>query len=306
MSVNERASLMERINGCVLCTDWTGSHTREHCEEETRSGFKFGVCRMLLAAGGECGKRHHQYLHGNTSFSKFCNTLSVNVISKNGQRAPPTKQKGHGVETDVIVKKARRRSKKQRGAKVEKMSVPVEKEDEDIFEDALDEIYIEEAVAEQSQVVEAKVGVATFLEQALQVGGVKFQAQVEQMLAKVEKQKAFMERAVEVGGLKFKEEIEEALLKQDKREAKVLKKQSAGAYEGSVLNAEIVKPRRWPFSKLKSGKGGDVSKVASGGEEVMVNPLHVVAGDSQGRSQIGAGLALGDNQFFKKMNNFFE
>ena len=288
MSVNERASLMERINGCVLCTDWTGSHTREHCEEETRSGFKFGVCRMLLAAGGECGKRHHQYLHGNTSFSKFCNTLSVNVISKNGQRAPPTKQKGHGVETDVIVKKARRRSKKQRGVKVEKMSVLVEKEDEDIFEDALDEIYTEEAKAE-SQVVQAKVSVATFLEQALQVGGVKFQAKVGQMLAKVEEQKAFMERAVEVGGLKFKEEIEEALLKQEKREAKVLKRQTAGAHVGSVSNAEIVKPRRWPFSKLKSSKGGDVSKVASKGEEVIVNPLQVVAGDSQGRRLKGAG-----------------
>ena len=288
MSVNERASLMERINGCVLCTDWTGSHTREHCEEETRSGFKFGVCRMLLAAGGECGKRHHQYLHGNTSFSKFCNTLSVNVISKNGQRAPPTKQKGHGVETDVIVKKARRRSKKQRGVKVEKVSVPIEKEDEDIFEDALDEIYTEEAKAE-SQVVQAKVSVATFLEQALQVGGVKFQAKVGQMLAKVEEQKAFMERAVEVGGLKFKEEIEEALLKQEKREAKVLKRQTAGAHVGSVSNAEIVKPRRWPFSKLKSSKGGDVSKVASKGEEVIVNPLQVVAGDSQGRRLKGAG-----------------
>ena len=288
MSVNERASLMERINGCVLCTDWTGSHTREHCEEETRSGFKFGVCRMLLAAGGEGGKRHHQYLHGNTSFSKFCNTLSVNVISKNGQRAPPTKQKGHGVETDVIVKKARRRSKKQRGVKVEKVSVPIEKEDEDIFEDALDEIYTEEAKAE-SQVVQAKVSVATFLEQALQVGGVKFQAKVGQMLAKVEEQKAFMERAVEVGGLKFKEEIEEALLKQEKREAKVLKRQTAGAHVGSVSNAEIVKPRRWPFSKLKSSKGGDVSKVASKGEEVIVNPLQVVAGDSQGRRLKGAG-----------------
>ena len=92
-------------------------------------------------------------------------------MSKNDQRAPPTKQnmKDPGIRADVIVKKARRRSKKQRGVKVEKMSVPVEKEDEDIFEDALDEIYTEEAVAEQSQVVEAKVGVATFLEQALQV-----------------------------------------------------------------------------------------------------------------------------------------
>ena len=100
MSVNERARLMEEINGCVLCTDWTGSHTRDHCEEKTTKGNRFRNCWVAAAGGGgECGKKHHSLLHG--SSSKFSNFLSVNMVSKDGRRAPPTEQ-DPGIKANVM------------------------------------------------------------------------------------------------------------------------------------------------------------------------------------------------------------
>ena len=100
MSVNERARLMEEINGCVLCTDWTGSHTRDHCEEKTTKGNRFRNCWVAAAGGGgECGKKHHSLLHG--SSSKFSNFLSVNMVSKDGRRVPPTEQ-DPGIKANVM------------------------------------------------------------------------------------------------------------------------------------------------------------------------------------------------------------
>ena len=76
MSPGERANLMEKINGCALCTDWTGSHRREQCEERDKAGHKFSFCREE-EAGGRCGRNHHVLLHGNTT--KFANFVKREV-----------------------------------------------------------------------------------------------------------------------------------------------------------------------------------------------------------------------------------
>ncbi len=56
MAPAERAALLERAEGCVLCTDWTGSHTREKCEENVSKGKRFGTCEVEVG-GVKCGKK---------------------------------------------------------------------------------------------------------------------------------------------------------------------------------------------------------------------------------------------------------
>ena len=86
---SERTGLLEKVNGCAVCTDWTGSHRREQCVEKTHRGARFGSCPVQVG-GNRCGKRHHSLLHGNSS--KFANFVAVNMVRKSSQRGPPTEE----------------------------------------------------------------------------------------------------------------------------------------------------------------------------------------------------------------------
>ena len=99
----------------------------------------------------------------------------------------------------IITKDARRPTEKQCDAKVMK-ELPLEEEqdDEDIFEDALEELS-DDVEAEVVHVELAKVSHVTFLEQALQVGGAKFQEEVTMMLAKVKQRESFLQNSVLIG-----------------------------------------------------------------------------------------------------------
>ena len=81
MSVEERAKVVEEAKGCALCLDWTGSHTRENCEENRRPGERFGNC-------AECGLKHNVLLHGSTRkltnhvTSRFSHSVKVKAVKK--------------------------------------------------------------------------------------------------------------------------------------------------------------------------------------------------------------------------------
>ena len=87
MSVRERASLVEKEGACALCTDWTGSHTRENCEENESKGVRFSDCDVDVS-GTPCGKKHHRLLHGSTSkftnhmASRFSRHMTANVVKE--------------------------------------------------------------------------------------------------------------------------------------------------------------------------------------------------------------------------------
>ena len=76
LSVAERARVVEEAEGCALCLDWTGSHTRENCEEKRRPGERFGNCDADVG-GAACGKKHNVLLHGSTT--KFTNHVSSRI-----------------------------------------------------------------------------------------------------------------------------------------------------------------------------------------------------------------------------------
>ena len=81
--------MIEQAEGCALCTDWTGSHTRDKCEENISKDQRFSNCEVEVG-GVKCGRRHHRLLHG--ANSRFCNYFTMSAVFKNGmmQRAPPT------------------------------------------------------------------------------------------------------------------------------------------------------------------------------------------------------------------------
>ena len=76
LSVAERARVVEEAEGCALCLDWTGSHTRENCEEKRRPGERFGNCDADVG-GAACGKKHNVLLHGSTT--RFTNHVSSRI-----------------------------------------------------------------------------------------------------------------------------------------------------------------------------------------------------------------------------------
>ena len=82
MVVEQRASTIEGIKGCVLCTDWRGNHDRSNCKVLLRSEL-LPNC-PIIEKGILCGRKHHILLHGATS-SKYCK------IARVGRKAgPPT------------------------------------------------------------------------------------------------------------------------------------------------------------------------------------------------------------------------
>ena len=98
MSPADRAILIEQAEGCALCTDWTGSHTRDKCEENVAKDKRFSTCEVEVG-GVQCGKRHHRLLHGTNN--KFCNYFAINAVDKNGmrQREPPTVEEMEKADT---------------------------------------------------------------------------------------------------------------------------------------------------------------------------------------------------------------
>ena len=79
--VEERVVTLERVKGCVLCTDWTGQHNRNNCNALFK-GERFPNCPMS-EKGILCSRKHHKLLHGTTS--KYCNIVRVGKNS-----GPPT------------------------------------------------------------------------------------------------------------------------------------------------------------------------------------------------------------------------
>ena len=74
LSVNERVALLERVNGCAGCLDFTGRHQRDNCWSMDRDGVA-RTCPKEIN-GVRCGKRHHVMLHGSTN--NFANYVQMN------------------------------------------------------------------------------------------------------------------------------------------------------------------------------------------------------------------------------------
>ena len=82
MGISERVSLLQKVNGCAKCLDYTGRHQREHCLCKDRDGEPF-TCNHK-EGDVLCGKDHHWLLHGTTN--KFACYVQVN--RKHITRAP--------------------------------------------------------------------------------------------------------------------------------------------------------------------------------------------------------------------------
>jgi hypothetical protein len=81
--VAERASLVEKTNGCALCLDYTGRHQKDNCRSMSL-GSLYGRCDRQVN-GVDCGKQHNSLLHGATG--RFCNYVQVNALRAS---VPPT------------------------------------------------------------------------------------------------------------------------------------------------------------------------------------------------------------------------
>ena len=301
LSVEERAELVEKVGVCALCLDWTGTHNYNTCTEQ-RSGGRgpFKPCARPSGNGELCGRKHHEMLHG--ASTRFCfvtraklvmNPRLTNSVAGRArassmstpEQVRPRRTWGKQVKDKVaatskqVMSAARgliiaKGSRRQGDAEVV-TELPVEEQDddEDVFEDALEEL----CNGVEADVVQVELATASFLEQALQVGGAKFQEEVGLMLAKVKQRESFLQKAVLVGGPKFKQEVETLLRKhtekeeeklvktEEKIEAKVVEKQT----EGIVVERpkpENSKSPKWPFSKLKSVRTSNSIKKGSGSE----------------------------------------
>ena len=295
LSVGERAGLVEKVGACALCLDWTGTHNHDTCTEQ-RSGGRgpFESCARPAGNGELCGRKHHEMLHG--ASAKFCFATRATLVMTPRQantvvgrarassmttpeQVRPRRTWGKQVKDKVaatskqVVSAARgliiAKGPRQDNAEVV-MKLPVEEQedDEDVFEDAVEELCDD---------VEADGVTATYLEQALQVGGAKFQEEVSLMLAKVKQRESFLQNSVLIGGQRFRQEVEALLEKhlekeevklvktEKKIEPKVVEKQAQGI-EVEKPKPESSKTRKWPFSKLKSVGTSNSIKKGSGSE----------------------------------------
>ena len=64
MVVKQRASTIEGIKECVLCTDWTGNHDKSNCKARIR-GALLPNC-PFSEKGILCDRKHHIMLRGAT------------------------------------------------------------------------------------------------------------------------------------------------------------------------------------------------------------------------------------------------
>ena len=92
-SVNERATIIQKARGCILCLDWTGSHQVRTCQAKAGQGKTFDPCKRLVN-GSPCGEWHNHLLHG--SRNNYCNsekrvlTRKLGVPNALGKVAPGT------------------------------------------------------------------------------------------------------------------------------------------------------------------------------------------------------------------------
>ena len=70
--------MLEKVNGCASCLDFTGRHQRDQCWAKQRDGQPFTCSEMVN--GVRCNKRHHYMLHGsNNKFSCYVKVNRVHV-----------------------------------------------------------------------------------------------------------------------------------------------------------------------------------------------------------------------------------
>ena len=81
LSIQDKTTVVENAKACVLCLDWQGTHTRDHCTAKL-GGQPFPNC-SVDNNGVVCGKKHNRMLHG--SASHLCN-----VVVRN-KAMPPSK-----------------------------------------------------------------------------------------------------------------------------------------------------------------------------------------------------------------------
>ena len=104
LAVDARSELIQNVQGCSLCLDWSGDHKRDSCSAKFK-GQPFQKCPVDVN-GNKCGANHHTLLHGTTSF--YSNYLCVNALSSTFEPpspagcGPPTEE-----DMEVESKKAR-------------------------------------------------------------------------------------------------------------------------------------------------------------------------------------------------------
>ena len=70
------ATMVQTVNGCQLCLDWTGTHQRDNCTSKSK-GKPYSNCNNLTS-GKPCGLRHNPLLHGTQV--KYVNYVQVNSV----------------------------------------------------------------------------------------------------------------------------------------------------------------------------------------------------------------------------------
>ena len=102
MSPADRANLLQGVNGCALCLDWTGDHSRDNCTAKVR-GKEFSPCSIPVN-GSPCGKKHNSLLHGSTN--KICNMVTRNCYNTEKKvlepLSPPTNNEIGAAESDDL------------------------------------------------------------------------------------------------------------------------------------------------------------------------------------------------------------
>ena len=82
MSLTERGRILQSNNGCQVCLDWTGHHTRENCVHKARG------C-PVVEGGTKCGGKHHALIH--KSPVNYCNLVQATRWYKQAEMPPELK-----------------------------------------------------------------------------------------------------------------------------------------------------------------------------------------------------------------------
>ena len=62
-SLDERATIIQQVKGCILCLDWTGDHQVKNCQGKGKFDRAYEPCKNQVN-GSMCSKRHNHLLHG--------------------------------------------------------------------------------------------------------------------------------------------------------------------------------------------------------------------------------------------------
>ena len=82
LSIVQRANMIQSVNGCCLCLDWTGSHRRDTCKSQVR-GQPYRRC-SINTNNQPCGANHNALLHG--SSNSYCNVVNAPPSEKEVQQ----------------------------------------------------------------------------------------------------------------------------------------------------------------------------------------------------------------------------